>query len=1731
MYYGVLGVHDNGFSKVVSGWKAVDMLSDGNTGSGHAPNRLLAATEGTIGYICRDDLSVAIRMGDFFYTHLLDNNNLKTGNYFSAGAELGQLKTGSFNDDCGRASQGDKWFHVHWGFADQNAISVDGWTLNLSDGIWRSGDKQIGTGGWISASSGSPPPAPSCPTSVNSGVIFYREWQYGCGGFGENVGYLRRENTGAQNMPNDLNDEASSVRIASGWSVKVYENSGQGGGARCYTSSDNKFDGDNFNNGKGVDGRITSFAVFHDTRCGEPEPPCPAPALNAPSNGASFETGTVAFSWNDVSCNKSGFTFRVRTGPDMDRGGDIVVSTTNNGTSRTQTISENWHYKDLYWSVKAANAPGGAAWASSRRFHISPNRLPTVVLDSANGDGRDEILTTEQNWSFTGRANDPEGQLRRVEFHCKGDGCNDNDSFGTLTSFTYQRNGLSGRNQVWFTACDDRQCVDSRKVTLLIDREPPTAEAAFNNLLPGALPAWFNTAVNVTISARDGGTGGAPGSVREVWYRLDGGGWQQRSGASASFDGGGDGSHTVEYYAVDHVGNRSSTRSHSYRIDRTPPNPVGGVGESNGVANGLWQKAQSTPTFTWAASSDSGSGLWGYQFYFGTDANGVGFQSFEAAADRRWTPQPGGVRTGTYYLRGRSRDNAGNYSDWATLFVYRYDGTPPENPTEATHAASVANDTWQRTTSVPNFTWPAPNDEGSGIKGYAVYWGDNANGEAATFSATPGFQSTTPLCGTGATCTGYLRVRSLDNVDNQATKWSTTFVLRYDGAPPTVDFTFNGGVTRTAQTSIVINLQAADQGSGVNAMRFSSDGVQWTTWEAFAPDRPWTIPAIGRQSWPVYVQVRDRVGWESAVMMQEVYFEVNAEQPRSEGFRLFDYTMSAGSGAHASATFQGRSTVGQTLDSARTGSANFRLVGGYEAGSQAIPLAIPGHDEFTFVNGIFASGIVVDTMRSPGFQMLATVGEVGLPNNTTTIASASYRHQPGFLAAAPSVAATPTPSPTPEPTPGPTPEPEPTPACEFPTVSIDNGALFTGQVTVTLSLCAPRAAEMILSNDGGFGGAQWEPFKTQKSWTIAAAGNYVVPRFVYAAFKDANGAIQSIYFDDIILDPESPTGSILVGDSIPAQAALRAGRSANELAALTTFNVGGVTYVQQLHGRRFDAPLMLARADGEPVDLYINAVDGNSGVAAMQVSEDPNFINAVWEPYSALKPWVPQGGDGVKTLYVRFRDAAGNISEMTSASFALDTEGPLGGLGFGDSVGGPMRTGSTLFLGAEDNLTAVAAMRISEQADFSDAVWEPYNTTVPWSFARRDAGEGQVYAQYRDLAGNVSEVYYTPYLIDLGAPDIYAEAAESTTPTRTLTVYVWDELSQVTTVRMSNDPLFIEGVIEATYAETMTWVFDDRNLVWMQAQDGVGNWSEPYPAAVPSQLAYHAMTVSPGWNFISSNVEPVNPALVEALSSIAGLYNRVWTDGAFFSTDVEPQFNTLTEIHGASGYYLRLTGSGPAALQLAGQRLLVDTPLNLQAGWNMIGYLPNQPLPVAEALQSIAGQYGLVLSIDKTYDPLQPEFSTLATLEPGQGYLIWMTAPGVLVYPDAGAADAQAIKQSVSSGCAVSPTPQFTLVYGIVQINGAPAPAGTVVQATNAAGQVTGCGVVGEAGRLGYTHVFGVQDEGDVGMAPGELITWRVTGIDAQAAPALAWQNDRSGHRLDIGVTVIQAYLPIIGKQ
>ena len=187
-------------------------------------------------------------------------------------------------------------------------------------------------------------------------------------------------------------------------------------------------------------------------------------------------------------------------------------------------------------------------------------------------------------------------------------------------------------------------------------------------------------------------------------------------------------------------------------------------------------------------------------------------------------------------------------------------------------------------------------------------------------------------------------------------------------------------------------------------------------------------------------------------------------------------------------------------------------------------------------------------------------------------------------------------------------------------ISLNNGASYVGQLNVQVFALTPSASEMRVSNDGGFTGAPWQSYRSALDWTLADPGSRIVTLLVYARLRDGGDNLLcggASLTDDIIYDPLPPT---ILSATV-------------ETAAVFALS-----------------------EQGQPsVNLRLTAEDqqGGSGLAAMQISADPNFIAARWQPYSPTSQLAAQH-PGV--VYVRVRDGAGNISSATSVALVFGSQ-------------------------------------------------------------------------------------------------------------------------------------------------------------------------------------------------------------------------------------------------------------------------------------------------------------------------------------------------------------------------------------------------------------------------------------------------------------------------------------------
>jgi hypothetical protein len=159
---------------------------------------------------------------------------------------------------------------------------------------------------------------------------------------------------------------------------------------------------------------------------------------------------------------------------------------------------------------------------------------------------------------------------------------------------------------------------------------------------------------------------------------------------------------------------------------------------------------------------------------------------------------------------------------------------------------------------------------------------------------------------------------------------------------------------------------------------------------------------------------------------------------------------------------------------------------------------------------------------------------------------------------------------------------------------------------------------------------------------------------------------------------------------------------------------------------------------------------------------------------------------------------------------------------------------------------------------------------------------------------------------------------------------------------------------------------------------------------------------------ISLGLMPHNAQVADALWSVAGKYDRVLgfdcvTGAKSYYPELSPTLNTLKALDARHGYWIKMQSD--AHLIVVGVQIPVNTPIDLCAGDNFVGYLPSFPQATEQALSSISPDLTAVLGFDpysgalSYYANLPPELNSLSMLAPGRGYWIRTTTATQLTYP------------------------------------------------------------------------------------------------------------------------------------
>jgi hypothetical protein len=381
---------------------------------------------------------------------------------------------------------------------------------------------------------------------------------------------------------------------------------------------------------------------------------------------------------------------------------------------------------------------------------------------------------------------------------------------------------------------------------------------------------------------------------------------------------------------------------------------------------------------------------------------------------------------------------------------------------------------------------------------------------------------------------------------------------------------------------------------------------------------------------------------------------------------------------------------------------------------------------------------------------------------------------------------------------------------------------------VSVGLYVAGASEMLLAEDSGFAGAAWEPFAVETLWTLSTGD---APKTLYAKFRDAAGNTIGAYADGIVLDTQAP---------------------ANPSVAI---NAGA------------------AYATTTAVTLSLSA----AGATRMQLSNDGVFDTEPVQAYAfGANAWTLASGDGVKAVYVRYLDGAGNSSPVASAFILLDTRAPVVSAGSLVIDGGADYTndpsgGVTLTLNAAEAVDVY----LSEGTCGTGGVWSAYTPTHLFTTTLTE-GAKTLYAVFRDTAGNLSGCASDGIIRDtaVDSPALTAEvtgweAIPGRTANQQITLTLTGLSADVADMMVANDASYA-GAGWVPVAASSAWFLtpgDGLKTVHVKVRDAAGNEKN----ALTSASATPAITLD--------QTPPATPAL-----SVADVNN----DGsALSSTSVE----------------------------------------------------------------------------------------------------------------------------------------------------------------------------------------------------------------------------------------------------
>ncbi|WP_027001564.1 hypothetical protein [Hugenholtzia roseola] len=363
-------------------------------------------------------------------------------------------------------------------------------------------------------------------------------------------------------------------------------------------------------------------------------------------------------------------------------------------------------------------------------------------------------------------------------------------------------------------------------------------------------------------------------------------------------------------------------------------------------------------------------------------------------------------------------------------------------------------------------------------------------------------------------------------------------------------------------------------------------------------------------------------------------------------------------------------------------------------------------------------------------------------------------------------------------------------------LKINRGSRYTRTPIVTLQLVAPNAAKMQISNYADFRDANWIGYQSKVyGWSLLKTEGM---QSVFARFQDAKGTYVGMQSAHIFLDKTAPQNTKI----------------------------------------EIDVPNKVLNDTTQRVTLKFSWTQEEEERYYVMVSNHRSFYRQRWQVVQdTISDWALSGTlDGEYFVFAKFRDRAGNISELISDKVGLDTQAPVR---YGIVIDGNVPFTTNKKGEVSLVLTAIGAteMKVSNQADFKGAEWQPYQRNLKWLLTEGE-GEKKVYAKFRDNAKNETPPTSAMIVKDTEAPknlSLIINEGETTTRHIDGIVELSIKAEEASLMMISNFADFRNARWQPYEELISDWHLTGENgkkTVYIKFKDESENTSEPISAEI-----------------------------------------------------------------------------------------------------------------------------------------------------------------------------------------------------------------------------------------------------------------------------------------------------------